>query len=154
MREYSNQLAAAVTAYLDSQEWRYNFDQENGVFRFGINVDSRIKSVNMYIRISERGFVAYGLPEMKADDASARQLAEYFTYCNFGLPYGNFELDFSDGEINFKSSLLCGDTIPPMGVVESIVDMPIRMWERYGNGMLAVLFGGASPKEEAAKADA
>jgi hypothetical protein len=49
-------------------------------------------------------FVHVMLPIRVSQDRRA-QVAEFFTRVNFGLPIGNFELNFDTGESRFKSSL-------------------------------------------------
>ena len=39
--------------------------------------------------------------------------AEFEPRANFGLDIGNLELDMTDGEVRYKSSLCCGeDSVP------------------------------------------
>ena len=153
MREHSRPLANVVKDYLDSQNWRYQFEAEDGKFLFGLNIDSRIQTVNFVIYVTNHGFTVYGYPTLKADTETMTRVAEYLIMANYGLPYGNFELDFTDGEVRFKSSLYCGSTLPPLDIVEFVVDAPARLWSTYGNGLAAVIMAGADPREEINKAE-
>ena len=153
--KYSEKIASQVKKYLDEQGWSHDFEksEELGIFKFGINLDTKIQQVDMLIIVDTAGFTVYGIPNVKSDTKSMPRVAEYLTLANYNLKYGNFELDYSDGEIRFKSSILCGESIPDMPVVEHIVDCPLAMWSRYGNDMMAVLFSDISPVDAVKNAE-
>lgn len=83
-------------------------------------------------------------------------VAEYLTRANYGLPLGNFEMDFSDGEVRFKTSLdVEGEEymLTP-AMIKSLVYSNVLTMDRYLAGMMAVIYGDASPEQEIAKAEA
>ena len=153
MREYSDELAACVKAYLESQEWRYEFVEERGIFRFGLNIACKMKSIHMLIGISEEGFMASAISPISPDEGMRDKAAEFIARANYGLRYGCFEMDYSDGEISYKNALFCGEDIPSQSVVEHTVDLPFFMWKKYGDAFLSMIFGGLSPEEAVAMAE-
>ncbi len=38
-REYSRPIAEAIDNYLIENDWSISFDEESGVFRFGLSID-------------------------------------------------------------------------------------------------------------------
>jgi hypothetical protein len=154
MSTYSTKLAQAVKEYLEGEGWTYTFDDENGKFRFKLKVESTIQSVETFVNVREKTILVYGYPALGCDMKAADDVATYFSYANYGLPHGNFEIDLTDGEVRYKSSVFCGTDVPCKEVIEFIVDLPSRMWTKYGNGFVAVNLTGADPKDEVDKADA
>lgn len=153
---YSLDLAHRVEEYLNSQEWHFDFDGERGNFKFGMNIDSKVKNVDMRILMGDDFFTVYGTVPMRADEndfLTMRSLGEYFSRANYGLRTGNFEIDFNDGEMRYKASLFAPDQLPTLRMVERVVDMPFVMWRRYGNGMISVLYGGGEPAKEIEQAE-
>ena len=75
------------------------------------------------------------------------QVAEYLTRANFGLRNGNFELDYSDGEIRYKTFVDCEDLLPSAAVLRDAVTIPVDMFDRYGNGLMSVVLGVRTPEE-------
>lgn len=60
---------------------------------------------------------------------------------------GNFELDFSDGEIRYKTSIdVEGDRLTP-ALVQNLVYTNVMMMDQYLPGITAVLEQGLSPAE-------
>jgi hypothetical protein len=151
MTEYAPKLAQAVDGYLHSQNWKYDFDKENGIFKFGMNLGNKMKSCDVRILIGDDSVSIYTISPIAADpqDREGLELVnEYITRANYNLRIGNFELDHRDGELRYKSTMFCGDMIPTLAVLEHIVDIGFLMWKRYGDGLLAVLFGNAVPAQE------
>jgi hypothetical protein len=143
-----------IEEYLKSQNWKYTYDAEKEVFRFGMAVGNKLKSVNVLIIAGDDFITAYGVLPLNADVRDKENLAlvnEFLARANFGTRHGNFELDFRDGELRYKCSLFCGAIVPDVTLVERVVDLSFLMWKRYGNGLLAVLLAGAVPAQEIAK---
>jgi len=153
MGEYNKALAKQMDEYLKSQNWNYDFNEEDGLFRFGMSLENKMNNCRMVVMIGEELFTSYAISPVSADADTMAQVANYLTRANYGLKIGNFELDYRDGEIRYKATLFCADTIPPLNIVERVTDMPFRMMEHYGGGLLNVLFGNADPASEIAKID-
>jgi len=153
MGEYNKALAQRMDEYLKSQNWNYDFNEEDGLFRFGMSLENKMNNCRMVVMIGEDLFTSYAISPVSADTDTMAQVANYLTRANYGLKIGNFELDYRDGEIRYKATLFCADTIPSLEIVERVTDMPFRMMEHYGGGLLNVLFGNADPASEIAKID-
>ena len=74
-------------------------------------------------------------------------VAEYLTRVNFNMRNGNFELNMEDGEIRFKTYVHVGASQPDLGAARLAVMLPFLMLDRFGDGLLEVLFGFKSPRE-------
>ncbi len=101
-------------------------------------------------REKEGQFVFYVVAAIKVPEAQRMEAAEFFTRANFGLVLGNFELDFSDGEIRYKTSVDCED-IPVLGACfRPCVFAGVLTADRYFPGLTAVLYGGSTPEQAVA----
>lgn len=79
--------------------------------------------------------------KVPADRSSA--IAYFLTLANYGMIIGNFELDFQDGEIRYKTSLdVTGDRITP-ALIKSLVYTNVLTLDQYLPGIQAVLEGTA-----------
>ena len=86
-----------IKNYFDSNDWKYEFDDENNVFSGGISVDGPLSSVTFYIFVHEDHAVCFHIPPLKASAKERPAQAEFFTRVNYNLARGCFEMDFSDG---------------------------------------------------------
>ncbi len=150
MNKYSISIARAVNAYLKKDNWKYSFDNEEGLFNFSLSLQCKIKTVDYLIRIREDDFIVYAVSSISADEndpEGLNKLAEFFCRANYGIRNGNFEMDYSDGEIRYKSYVDCEDITPSDAMIRNGLYVPATMFERYAAGILAVLFGGSDPEE-------
>ena len=141
---YSAEIARAVDAFLTADDWRYTFNEEAGMFRFGMQYDGKLQKVDFLIRIRDEFFVVYAYPPLTAKDCLP-EMAEFIARANYGLQNGCFELDFEDGEIRFRTFVDCDGQLPAESVIRNSVYTAVTMMRRYGDGIAAVLFGAQTP---------
>ena len=141
---YSAEIARAVDAFLTADDWRYSFNEEAGIFRFGMQYDGKLQKVDFLIRIRDEFFVVYACPPLTAKDCLP-EMAEFIARANYGLQNGCFELDFEDGEIRFRTIVDCDGQLPAESVIRNSVYTAVTMMRRYGDGIAAVLFGAQTP---------
>ena len=92
-------------------------------------------------------FVFYSLCPFNAPDAQRVAMAEFLTRANYGLPIGNFEMDFDSGEIHYKTSIdVEGDCLSE-ALVQQLVYCNVTMMDQYLPGMMAVMYGSSSPAD-------
>lgn len=51
--EYSNELANLVKKFLVDDDWHFSFDENTGVFEFGLRVKSKIQKINYIVDVHE-----------------------------------------------------------------------------------------------------
>jgi hypothetical protein len=143
---YNESIATLVKRFLDDDDWHYTFKEEDGVFNFNLNVKGKLKKVSYRIRIRKDDYVVYTYCPMNADDCKA-EMAEFITRANYGLLNGNFEMDFRDGEIRYKTFVNCDETDPGTQTIKDSIYIPAAMFNRYGEGIVSVLFGIKDPEQ-------
>ena len=132
-----------IVAFLDSIEWNYNL--ENDVITFNASIDGKLKSLSYRIVFFDNGYTTYAYPNLYADSDNMLAVAEYLHRANYGLRNGNFEIDFNDGEIRYKSYVDCSNALPGDDVITRSITVPGNMFEIYGDGLLQVSFGMLTP---------
>lgn len=142
-----------VRNYLDENDWNYEYDAGMQLIRTGVSIKGKLQSVRMLIRFTEDGYSSFATIQMHADENTRPAIAEYITRINYGAKNGNFEMDYSDGEIRYKvyTNYKGMDSLPKDIIEDSIV-IPAMMFNRFGDGMAALLFGFSTPEEEVNKA--
>jgi hypothetical protein len=79
-------------------------------------------------------------------------MAEFLTRANFGLTIGNFEMDFSDGELHYKTAIdVTGDRLS-LPLVENLVQANLVIMDKYLPGIVAVI-GGEHPEAAVANVE-
>jgi hypothetical protein len=73
-------------------------------------------------------------------------VAEFLTRANYGLILGNFEMDFTDGETRYKTSInVAGDPLTA-ALLRPLVLVNAFTFDRYLLGITRVAFGDKEPK--------
>jgi hypothetical protein len=153
---YSQEIAEAVTSFLTDDDWHYAFDEEQGVLKFGLGLKGKLKKINYIVHLREDEFIVYAVSPVGADEDDPQMMAnmaEFVCRANYGLKMGNFELDFNDGEVRFKFHVLCEGIIPTPAMVKRSIYCPASMFERYGSGIVDIIFNDVSGKRAVAKCE-
>jgi hypothetical protein len=96
-------------------------------------------------REEEAQFVFFSVCPVNAPDNQRSNLSEFITRANFGLMIGNFEMDWDDGEIRFKTGIdVEGDRLT-IALVRQVVYANVLMLDMYLPGLLSVLYGQVTP---------
>jgi len=155
-KAYSMDIANAINTFLKEDDWHYSFDEQRGVFKFGLNLKSKLKKVNYLIHVKEDEYIVYAISPIGADEDDETMMAaiaEFVCRANYGLKNGNFELDMRDGEVRFKSFVDCEDIMPSVEVIRNSIHCPAAMFKQYGDGIIDIIFGNASAKDAIARCE-
>lgn len=150
MRTYSNALAERINTILTDDDWRFDFDDENGVFRFGIGGIKQMRNISCQVIVGENFFTIYAICPVNADmeeTCRRNEMMEFVCRTNYGLRMGNFELDVTDGEIRFKvhtvsnnGQIVAEDLINPLTCAAA-------MYDRYAEGFFGIIFKDYTAEE-------
>ena len=64
---------------------------------------------------------------------------------------GNFEMDFSDGEVRFKTVIAVEDGLLTTEMIKRNVYVNLMMMDQYFPGLMSVMYAGVDPAEAVAK---
>ena len=123
-KNYSAEIANAIKSYLKEDDWHFSFDEETGLFRFGLSLSSKIKKINYIVDVKEDQYIVYAIAPIGADEEDKKMMAtmaEFVCRANYGLKNGNFELDMRDGEVRFKCFADCEGITPSKDMVENSI---------------------------------
>lgn len=155
--KYSVEIANAVKDFLVNDGWQFSFDENSGVFEFGLCIRSKIKKINYLIRVYNNDYTVYAFSPIGADvdDRDMMlKMAEFVCRANYGLRRGNFELDMRDSEIRYKTYVDCdGGITPNIEVVRNSIYCCASMFERYASGILNIIFGDMTAKDAVDKCE-
>jgi len=154
--QYSRELAGAVKEFLDGDDWHYDFIEDKGLFQFITVLHGRVKTVRCYIDVREDFLLTYFVLPVGPDvnDADMMQeMAAFLCMANYGMKYGNFEIDWKDGEIRYKSFLDCEDMTPSMTQIRNSLYIGLSTLKKYLPGMIDIIFNQTDAKTAIAGCD-
>jgi hypothetical protein len=95
-------------------------------------------------REEQEQVAVYSVYGVKAAESKRAEAVEYITRANYGLIIGNFELDLSDGEVRYKTSLDVEGEALTTGMIRLLVAANVATADRYLPGFMLVLYGNRS----------
>ena len=155
-REYSRPIAEAIDNYLIENDWSISFDEESGMFRFGLSIDGKLKQIRYVIVVHKQSYTSYAISPIGADKDDARmmkEMAEFTCRANYNLKLGNFELDMRDGEIRFKVHVDSTGMVPNRDIIDNSISCPAAMFERYGRAITGIVFNEEKAESAVAKCE-
>ncbi len=147
--EYANGLQAFQTlgAFLEEDGWHPQRIEDQFVYRtyyYGKNAELRCYA---QIRVDLQQFIFYAVATFRVPEELRSSVAEYITRANYGLRIGNFEMDYSDGEVRYKCGLdFEGEPLSP-NLIKFAMYPVVQTMDHYMPGLMQVTFGGKTPVE-------
>ncbi len=89
----------------------------------------------------------YSVAPLTIPEESRLAVAEFITRANYAMALGNFEMDFSDGEVRFKTSVDVTNVEVLPGLLRPVVYTNCLMMEKYLPGLMSVIYTHVSPEE-------
>lgn len=136
-----------IKELFDSEEWKYDYDEDDKVFVTGINMNSVLGSLRIHIFMQETSYLVYASLQATAEEKCYSKISEYLHRANYGLRNGNFEFNYGSGEIRYKIFVDFENRELSKDVVARSIFMPIFMFDRYGRGLIKLMLNEGNPEE-------
>lgn len=146
-----SQLLDTMMAFFESESWPFHVMDSKTVLQTAFAGENGRWNCYAQAREEQKQFVFYSMIPVNAPEPKRQAVAEYITRVNYGLILGNFELDYSDGEIRYKTSIdVDGDEISE-ALIRNAVNRNVYTVDRYLPGIMSVIYADADPAEAVAK---
>jgi hypothetical protein len=136
-----------LTDFLENDDWKPRRMENKHAFSMGYTGENGDYRCYAILRVDLEEFLFYIVAPVRVPSEVRPAVAEYVTRANYGLRIGNFELDYSDGEVRLKSSINFEGESLTSGMLRNTIYPAIHTLDRYLPGLLRVSFGGATPLE-------
>ena len=145
--ENTNGLQAFNTLgqFLEDDGWYPQQLEGKYIYRVGFSGEHGQTACFAQVRVELQQFLFYVMAPTKAPEAMRAAAAEFITRANYGLRIGNFEMDFNDGEVRYKSSLDFESISLTPQLIKNAIYPAVQTMDRYLPGLMATIFGGKSP---------
>ncbi|MCB6365936.1 YbjN domain-containing protein [Intestinibacillus massiliensis] len=141
-----------LTEYLDSQDWNYTVHEEKNYISLRMNMKT-VDSCSLILDvIDDTTVLFYTVFPIKIPEERRAAVAEFLCRANYGLYHGNFEIDFRDGEIRYKTTGMTTEAEElDEEVIGRLVNLGFAMTDRYAPGILSVLYANDEPENAIAR---
>jgi hypothetical protein len=148
------QAFATLEKFLEEDGWHPRQLEDKTIYRmvFGGKNGQTICYAQILVDLEQ--FLFYVLVPSKVPEEQRLAIAEFITRANYGMRVGNFELDFNDGEVRYKSSLDFEDAALTPPLIRNAIYPAVQTMDRYLPGLMSVIYGGKTPAEAIAVIEA
>ena len=141
-------MYAELIEYLETAGLTYQQLADRTTVHFGIALENG--QYDCYADVLEENsqLVVYSIAPVKVPPNKRNLVAEFMVRINFRLLLGGLELDYSDGEVRYKTSLIYTDDTPPEGaLIDRTIRTNLHMMDRFFPGLMAIVYGNAAPED-------
>jgi len=133
--------------FMEEEDWKYEILEGETVLRF--NFKGRSGRLLCYADVEEsKGWlIFYSYLPVNAPAEKMVVMAEFVTRANRGMRIGNFELDFEDGEIRYKTSIDIEGGELASKMIHNLLQANLSTMDRYFSGIMELIYSEKSPKE-------
>lgn len=141
----------ATTAFFKDDNWNYEAHPDRPVLRLPfVGKNGRWMC---FAQERNNQLLFYSVAGVNAPEEKRQAISEFITRANYGMAIGNFELDFNDGEIRYKTSLDVDDGPLTNTLIKPAVYVNCLMMDKYLPGIMAVLYADVSPLDAVNKVE-
>ncbi|MGB1286123.1 MAG: YbjN domain-containing protein [Aggregatilineales bacterium] len=135
----------SIEGFFIEDEWEFHRMEESPVLSMGFSGKNGKWNCYAQAREAQRQFVFYSVMPINAPEDKRNDVAEFVTRSNYGMIIGNFELDYRDGEVRYKTSIDVEGTILEPALIRQLVYANVIITDRYLPGLMSVIYGGKDP---------
>ena len=140
-------LFDVVRQFFEENDWQITPFPDKSAVALGITGINGQWQCLMQVHEEQQQVAFYSYCPVKVPEDGHTRMAEFLTRANYGMLIGNFEMDYTDGEIRFKASLDVEDDRLTSALIKNLVYVNLGVMDRYLPGIMRVMYGEASPAE-------
>lgn len=130
-----------IKAFFEDSKWNYEFDEDKNVFTTNINMGGILGILRIYVFVTDTDYCVYTVLNNNAEKTAYARVAEYLHRANYSFSNGNFEFDYRDGEIRYKTYVNFEGATLSTDIVEDSIYVTIFMFEKYGKNLFRAMLG-------------
>ncbi|MBD1421624.1 YbjN domain-containing protein [Sphingobacterium chuzhouense] len=124
-------MLASLKSFLDNQQWSYSKGKDENLILFGIAGSNGNFQCVADVNEKSKYFVFLSIIGLRAPEDKIESLIGAINKINYRLPFGNFEIDYANGEIRFKTGLFCNGIDFNENLIENIIVPNIMYTDTY-----------------------
>lgn len=142
-------LLESTAEFLTRDSWLFEQLPDRPILRMPFQGKSGRWTCYAQIRVTREveQLLFYSVLPINIPEDKRLAVAEFITRANYGMALGNFELDFSDGEVRYKTSLDATDSDLSTELIRPVIYTNVLMMDKYMPGLMAVIYADMSPAE-------
>lgn len=148
------QIFNALVEFFEEDEWDFQWMEGLSVLTMSFSGKNGKWQCFAQAREQQQQFVFYSVLSVNVPKEKRGRVAEFITRVNYGMVIGNFEMDYDDGEVRYKTSIDVEgvELLAPM--IRQVVYANLIITDRYLNSLMRVIYSDVEPEQAIAEGDA
>ena len=147
---YSKELMKIMKSYLDYMNFKYDFQEDSGVFTRKMSLDDEDNQVLYWINTEIHSYsVLVSLIDINVNEAIIGAVSEFLNKINFVFPYGHFYI--YEDNIICSHRINCNGIIPNHTFIDDCFEKIGSIMEICCKGVIDLINGKGTAKEIFAK---
>ncbi len=140
-------LFSALIDYLEEEDWKYEILEGETIIRF--HFKGSAGRLLCYGEVDEEKYwlIFYSYLPVNVPPEKMAAASEFVARANRGMRIGNFELDFDDGEVRYKTSLDVEGGELASKMIDNLLRANLSTVNRYYGGLMELIYGEKSAGE-------
>jgi hypothetical protein len=140
-------IQQAISNFLNTDRWAHEALAGQTAYRVFYQGENERLICFAQAREDEQQFIFYSYCPDNVPEDRRLPMAEFIARANYGMVLGNFELDFGDGELRFKTSIDVEGTELTHELIKPIIYANVLTMDQYAPGIKAVIEAQKTPDE-------
>jgi hypothetical protein len=142
-----NSILEVAKTFFTMDDWPFSVMEDQTTLHANFQGENGRWACYVVAREATSQFIFYSVCPVNASEDKRPMMAEFITRANYGMFIGNFEMDYSDGEIRYKTSIdVEEDRLTPT-LVRPLVYTNVIMMDKYLPGIMKVIYGNIPPAQ-------
>jgi hypothetical protein len=142
-----------LQAFFAEDDWAYTPIEAQSLLRIDFQGENGQWICLAQAREAQEQFIFYSICPNTVPPNKRLVMAEFLTRANCGLVVGNFELDFEDGAIRYKTSIDVEDTQLNAALIRHLVYVNVLTMDKYLPSLAALIYTDVSAAEAMAQVE-
>ncbi|WP_286394120.1 YbjN domain-containing protein [Pseudanabaena mucicola] len=136
-----NSMLEIVTNFFKENNWSFSQHETEPILQMGYQGENGNWTCIVRIREAQSQVVFYSVCPVNIPLKKRLAIAEFLTRVNFGLIVGNFEMDFQDGEVRYKTYAIKGENNPLNSeLIGQLIFVNVMTMDKYLPALMSVLY--------------
>lgn len=144
-------LFEQIVNFFTQDDWEYKKIQGQPTLLLAFQGKNGTWTCYAKAREQQQQFAFYSICPVNAPETKYLAVAEFIARANSGMIIGNFELDFTDGEIRYKTSIDVEGASLSFPQIKRLVYTNVTMMDEYLPGIRSVIDADVSPVDAIAQ---
>lgn len=145
-----NDLTNLLIRFFEQDNWNFQLSAEKPLLRLPFKGDHGTWNCFAQAIPEQQRVIFYSVMPFPTPEERRVAMAEFITRANYGLLIGNFEMDFRDGEVRYKTSVDVTGGELTYEMIRTLVIANVETLDYYLPGLLRVAMEDCDPAEAVA----